>query len=73
MAELLTAKEHDIIWRLGSLWRDFIYIIGDGPQAGPDLDEVTIHIHALQYTVMAQAAARAYPDKYRMLGNQMED
>lgn len=28
---------------------------------------------AIQHTVMAQAAARAYPDRYRLLGSTIND
>lgn len=43
-------------------------IIGTGPAAGEDLRELHAHIHGIQHTIMAQAAARAYPDKFRLLG-----
>jgi len=73
MTELLTDRDHEMIRQLGQMYMDFKHILGPGVVAKGDLGEVARHIHALQHMVMAQAAARAYPDKYRMLGNQMED
>lgn len=35
---------------------------------GEDWRYATDHIHALQHMIMSQAAARAYPGKYRPLG-----
>jgi hypothetical protein len=72
MDELLTDKEHEIVWRLGSIYRDLKHVISDGAQQEYDLNEATLHIHALQHMVMAQAAGRAYPDKYRLLGDSAE-
>jgi hypothetical protein len=43
-------------------------IIGDGPTRDGDWSEVAVHIHTLQHLIMAQAAARAYPDRFRLLG-----
>jgi hypothetical protein len=43
-------------------------IVGDGRTRQADLREAVHHIHALQHSIMAQAAARAYPKKFRLLG-----
>ncbi len=44
-------------------------IIGDAyPVAQSDWSEAAGHIHNLQRMVMSQAAARAYPDRFRLLG-----
>jgi hypothetical protein len=67
--ELLTAEEHEALQvsaRLANLLRQ---IIGDGPQASHDWNEAAQRIHAVQHMILAQAAARAYPEKYRGLGN----
>jgi hypothetical protein len=37
-----------------------------------DLAEAVHHIHALQHTIMAQAAARAYPERFRLLGGTLD-
>lgn len=47
-------------------------ITGDGPARGADLAELAVHLHAIENTVLAQAAARAYPDRYRLLGESDE-
>lgn len=33
-----------------------------------DWNECAVEIHVIQHRIMAQAAARAYPDKYRLMG-----
>ena len=43
-------------------------IIGDGPTRSQDLNEAALRIHAVQHMIMSQAAARAHPDLYRLLG-----
>jgi hypothetical protein len=44
-------------------------IIGDGPARAQDLNEAALRIHSIQHMIMAQAAARAHPDLYRLLGH----
>lgn len=39
-----------------------------GKDIDGDIQEVTHHVHILQLTIMKQAAARAYPKKFRLLG-----
>jgi hypothetical protein len=59
---LLTDGEHEAIRLLGqafSVWAK------DGV-TGKDMDEFVSIIHQGQHMVMAQAAARAYPDLYRL-------
>jgi len=46
-------------------------IIGRGPTGEQDLSEFVIHLHAIQNMILAQAAARAYPDTYRLLGERL--
>lgn len=43
-------------------------IVGVGPIATQDWNELAMRIHAVQHTIMAQAAARVYPDEFRLLG-----
>lgn len=66
--DLLTDLERDVIGRLGGIWNDICVIVGTDATREGDLNEAIHHVHALQHTVMAQAAARAYPDTYRRLG-----
>ena len=67
-AELLTADElHalDLTAQLANVVRKGI---GNGPTAEHDWAEMAAQIHQIQHVVMAQAAARAYPERFRLLG-----
>jgi hypothetical protein len=47
---------------------------GQEPDAGvayQDWDEVVVVVHHLQHLIMAQAAARAYPEQFRLLGHRL--
>jgi hypothetical protein len=70
--ELLTVTEEQAMEAtvdLLHLLRDVIRSPGSHHDvAQQDLEEVVLHIHALQHMILAQAAARAYPDRYRLLG-----
>lgn len=68
MADLLTHSEESLVTELGVIYGMFCGVVGEGPTRASDLDEVRAHIHALQSRVLQQAAARAYPGKYRLLG-----
>ncbi len=66
--ELLTEEERDLISLLGNCFNAFTRIAGDGPTREADIGEFCSLIHHLQQYVMSQAAARAYPDLYRLIG-----
>lgn len=66
--ELLTKSELALIDCIGGLMSGFLEVVGDGPTRSADLCEIVSLIHALQDKVMGQAAARAYPDRLRLLG-----
>lgn len=51
------------------LWGMLGRIVGSGPTREQDLRELAFYIHGIQHTVMAQAAARMYPTRYRLLGD----
>lgn len=70
---MLTDQEHAAIEAAGQLWNALCRIVGDGPSRAGDLDELRFHIHGIQRAVMKQAAARAYPDRYRLLGEVLPD
>lgn len=70
--ELLTTAEHQIVADLGEIWGRLHGIVGSGPSRRADLDELRQHIHALQSAVLSQAAARAYPNEYRQLGESLK-
>jgi hypothetical protein len=67
-AGLLTADEHEAIDLTGQLANLMGRIVGEGPTRTGDLNEVVQRIQAIQHMILAQAAARAYPDRYRLLG-----
>jgi hypothetical protein len=69
MTELLTESEKALIDQLGKCYGAFTRIVGEGPTRSADITEFCTIIHAAQNTVMSQAAARAYPDTYRLLGD----
>ena len=68
MSALLYLAEHELLEVLADAYNRFQQIVGGAPSAQGDLEEITAHIHGLQRMVLSQAAARAYPDKYRKLG-----
>lgn len=68
MAISMSDREHALARKLGSLANDFNDIMTRGIAYDEDYREVVYHIHALQNMVMAQAAARMYPNMYRPLG-----
>lgn len=43
-------------------------IVAAGPWRDADLGEAALRIHGIQHMIMAQSAARAHPDEYRLLG-----
>lgn len=68
-ATLLTDAEHKAIDLTAELWSLLCReIVGQDRSRDRDLAELAAHIHAIQNDVLAQAAARAYPDRYRLLG-----
>ncbi len=69
---LLSDLEHEAIEKSGELAQLMRKLIGEGPNAYHDWVEATIHIHALQNMILSQAAARAYPDKFRLLGEKLQ-
>lgn len=73
MSDLLNESEHAIIEAAGMLWNAICVAIPQGPTRDADLGELVVHIHAIQHTFMANAAARAYPQRYRCLGVVIEE
>lgn len=71
MAELLTDDEHRAVQLAGELWNLLCRIVDHGSTRAADLREIVAHVHAIQHAVMSQAAARAYPDQYRLLGGRV--
>lgn len=67
----LTADEIAVIQHVADLWNALCKIVADGPSREGDLAELAGAIHVIQRAVMAQAAARAYPDWLRLLGSDL--
>ena len=68
MSELLTDEEHELVGLLGRCFNMFCRITSQEDARPADLAEIADKIHQLQSAVLAQAAARAYPELYRTLG-----
>jgi hypothetical protein len=68
---MLRTAEHSLLLALADVSGQFSLIVGSGPNRGGDLVEICYHIHALQSAVMSQAATRAYPKRYRLLGDDL--
>lgn len=65
----MTEAEHQVMALTAELWNLLAgEVVGQGSSRGGDLRELGGHIHAIQHAVLSQAAARAYPDLYRLLG-----
>lgn len=72
MAELLNEAEKQIVADLADISsRMANVIIAQGPNFAPDWNEAALHIHGIQNMILKQAAARAYPDVYRLLGESL--
>lgn len=69
MSDLLTEAEHEAVATAALLANQMAEIVADGPSRPNDLAEAVHHIHAVQRMILAQAAARVYPDRYRLLGS----
>lgn len=68
LADLLTPDEHRAMDLTAQLADALAVIVGDGPTRAHDLNELAGYVHLIQHAILAQAAARAYPDRYRLLG-----
>lgn len=71
MRSMLTPAELEAMSAIAAVVGHFATIVGQGPTRDADMREVVNHIHALQAMVMSQAACRAYPTEYRLLGESM--
>lgn len=68
----LTADELRAIDLAAELYNLLARIVGRSPSRAGDIGEFTIHIHGIQQAVMSQAAARAYPERFRLLGETLK-
>jgi hypothetical protein len=66
---MLTDDEREAIRLAGELYTHIANkICGMGVEREGDLAELRVTIHHIQRLIMAQAAARAYPDELRLMG-----
>ncbi len=74
MADLLTPQEHQLVNDLGRIAGQFLDIIHEqsGLSGSGDYAEAVYYIHGLQNMVLSQAAARAYPTHYRLMGGEVK-
>lgn len=67
---MLTDAEHSAMTMTIQLWEKIKNeIVGVGPSRDGDLLELAQRVHAIQQMILSQAAARAYPSRYRLLGD----
>ena len=66
---MLTDNEKDALALTADLWNILSGIVGRGQTRKNDLKELMFHIHAIENAILAQSAAREYPEKYRTMGN----
>lgn len=69
---LLTEDERLCVKKLGEAWNLLCRVVGNEATRDPDLSELVVHVHALQNAVLAQAAGRAYPGEFRLLGERLQ-
>ncbi len=69
--DLLTADEHAAIRMAGDLAVLLARVVGNGPSRAADIAELFASVHDIQARLMAQAAARAYPGRYRLMGESL--
>lgn len=67
--DLLTDDEHECVRLLGQASALMTRIVAEGPTRAADIAELYGHVHVLQRTIGSQAAARAFPARYRLLGS----
>lgn len=67
--DLLTGEELEAIDLMGRVAVLLAVIVAPGPAANQDTLELHHHIHAIQRAIGSQAAARAYSQRFRQLGD----
>lgn len=68
----LTEAEHRAMNLTAELANIFAQeIVASGPTRDQDVDEFVLPLHAIQHMIMAQSAAREYPDLYRLAGGEL--
>jgi hypothetical protein len=67
-APLLTDDEHRCMELTAEVANLLSKIVGNDRTRTGDLQELVAALHTVQNAVLAQAAGRAYPKRYRLLG-----
>lgn len=70
--EFLTDEEREVLDDIGRLWNRLLSVVANGRTREWDLGELVVHVHAIQQAVMSNAAGRAYPGEYRLLGEGLD-
>lgn len=65
---MLSEDEREALSLTAQLAQACMKVIGKGPSAEHDWAEMAHRIHDIQHALMSNAAARAYPDTFRLLG-----
>lgn len=65
---MLSDDEREALSLTAKLAQVCMKVIGKGPSAEHDWAEMAHRIHDIQHALMSNAAARAYPDTFRLLG-----
>lgn len=68
---MLTDAEHEAMETTATLANQIRRLIGSGPTAEADWQEAVNEIHVIQHRIMAQSAARAHPEMYRLMGGRV--
>lgn len=70
VVDLMTDAEHKAMEMTAELFNHISqHVIGSNEVArSADIPELAMHIHDLQRMIMSQAACRAFPNQYRLLG-----
>lgn len=66
---MLTPEELEVMDLTCLIFNKLQHIILDGPSREADVAEMVHHVHAIQRAVLAQSAARVYPNQFRLLGS----
>lgn len=69
----LTEDELATMDTTAKLAEQLAQVVGNRSTREADLAELYAHLHAIQQAVLSQAAARAYPDRFRLLGQSLGD
>lgn len=69
---MLSGPEFEAMDLTAQLANKLAEVVGHGPSRDADLAELVHHVHCIQRAVLAQVAARQFPDKFRLLGETLD-